>query len=193
MESEYFDDTLYVYKGKIKCLKDSHPIEQATALLQDKNGRDIKLNVSHCLKCGKFFIEYEIYQHYRKRYGVILGNVRLTSNGEFSEYGLDLAEESPLKLCGYSVSQKDGLSRMERQNVLEGCIESGAMTKQDVIHLLKWFIEMNGAKKNNELALIKWQEDLDFVLALNTEKQKHFRIGKIVKYNRNRFIINGIK
>ena len=52
----------------------------------------------------------------------------MTKNGEFYGIGYDLAEESPLRLCGYSVRQEDGLSQHERQNIIAGCIESGDFT-----------------------------------------------------------------
>lgn len=112
----------------------------------------------------------------------------MAKNGEFYSIGYDLADESPLRLCGYSVSQKDGLAQWERQGIIESCIESGAMTKDAVIRLLRWFIEVNGSKKGNELAFKKWCEDLDFALAYNTPRQDKYQIGKITRYSRNRFV-----
>ena len=188
-QNVYTDDTLYIYKGQICCLKNKHRIEEAVAVLMDRNGRDIELNVMHCLDCDKFFLEYSIYQHYREKYGSILGNLRMIKNGTFDHAGVELADESPLRLCGYSVSQKAGLSQAERQSIIESCILSGAMTKSAVINLLKWFIEVNGAKWENARAVEKWNEDLDFALAYNTANQNRYRVTKIEKYNRNRFQI----
>lgn len=188
IRTDYPDDTLYVYKGQIKCQRDNHHIEQATAILMNRNGRDIELNVSHCLDCNKFFIHYDIYKRYREQYGCLLGNIRMAKNGEFYGIGYDLAEESPLRLCGYSVSQKDGLSQAERQNIIASCIESGGMTKEAVIRLLRWFVEVNGNKRGNEIAFKKWCEDLDFALAYNTSKQEKFIAQKIERYSRNRFV-----
>ena len=184
------DETLYIHKGQIVCQKQHHRIEQATAILTDKNGHDIELNVSHCLDCNKFFMDYNIYLRYRERYGTILGNIRMIKNGNYIDDGIDLADESPLRLCGYSVSQKASLSQAERQTIIESCIKSGAMTKEAVIYLLNWFIEVNGAKKGNELAYQKWCQDLDFVLAYNTPRQNKYRITKVECYNRNRFYIH---
>ena len=184
------DDTLYVHKGKIICQKNHHNIEQATAVLMDVNGNDIELNVSHCLECNKFFIDYTVYQHYREKYGIILGNIRMAKNGGFHDFEYELSDESPLHLCGYSVSQKAGLSQAERQTIIESCIKSGAMDKENIIHLLKWLIEVNGAKKGNEWAYKKWCSDMDFALAYNTSRQNHYKITKIEQYKRNRFYTN---
>lgn len=188
IRTDYPDDTLYVYKGQIKCQRDKHRIDQATAILMNRNGRDIELNVSHCLDCNKFFIHYDIYKRYREQFGCLLGNIRMAKNGEFYGIGYDLAEESPLRLCGYSVSQKDGLSQAERQNIIASCIESGGMTKEAVIRLLRWFVEVNGNKKGNEIAFRKWCEDFDFALAYKTSKQEKFITQKIERYSRNRFV-----
>lgn len=187
------DDTLYVYKGKIICERDHHRIEQVTAILKNRDGNDIELNVSHCLDCEKFFLHYNIYQHYRDIYGTILGNIRMAKNGNFDDDSYMLADESPLRLCGYSVSRKSGLSQGERQTIIASCIESGAMTKEAVIRLLNWFVEVNGAKAGNEQALEKWCEDLDFALAYGTPKQNRYQVSRIAKYDRNRFYVGTSK
>ena len=183
------EETLYVYKGRITCERNHHPIEQATAVLMDNNGNDIELNVNHCKSCQKFFMDYTVYQHYREKYGVILGDIRMLPNGEYSDNSLDLAEASPLRLCGYSVSQKDNLSAAERQSIIQYCIESGVMDKGSVVQLLKWFVNVNGAKTGNTLAYKKWCEDLDFALAYNTHRQQRYTIKQIKPYRKNQFYI----
>ena len=187
IRTDYPDDTLYVYKGQIKCHRDKHRINQAMAILMNGNGRDIELNVSRCLDCNKFFIHYNDYQRYRKEYGCLLGNIHMAKNGELNGMGYDLSDESPLRLCGYSV-REDGLTQTDRQNIIASCIESGGMTKEEVIRLLRWFVDFNGSKKGNENAVKKWREDLGFALSYNTSKQDKFLIRKIERYSRNRFV-----
>ena len=183
------DETLYVHKGPIVCLQQHHNIEQATAVLTDRNGEDIELNVNHCIDCNKFFVDYKIYKIYRENYGAILGDICLTKNGEFEWDESDLSEESPLHLCGYNANQKSNLSQADRQTIIESCIKNGVMTKASVINLLSFFVDMHGAKKGNELAVKKWRQDLEFVLAYGTSRQEHFRITKIEQYKRNRYYI----
>ena len=101
-----------------------------------------------------------------------------------------MAEESPLRLCGYSVNQSDDLSQAERQLIIQSCIESGGMTKKSIIQLLRWFVEVNGNKSGNELARQKWKEDLDFVLNYNINTQEKHQIKNIAIYSRNRFVSN---
>ena len=60
--------------------------------------------------------------------------------------GVFLASESPLKLCGYSVSQTDGLSDRERQSIISQVIDKNILQKREVICYLEHFINMNGKK-----------------------------------------------
>ena len=93
-----------------------------------------------------------------------------------------LSEFSPLKLCGYSVNQQDGYSRTERQYIISKVIEKGVLRKSEVIRYLEYFINRNGQKAGNALALEKWKEDLDFVLKFKLSEQAEYRIKHIKKY-----------
>lgn len=174
-------DVLYIYKGNIRCHRYGHHIIQATAVLHNKTDNEIELNVEYCTECKKFILEYTIFEQYRNRYGVLVGNFRMVVNGEFDgEY--DLAEESPLMLSGYNVSQRDGYTSRERHYILARIIHDGIMDKGDVIRYLSYFIRKNGAKRGNELALSKWEEDLAFVQDYDISTQPRAIISDIRRY-----------
>ena len=175
------NDILYVYKGNIRCHRYDHSIIQATAILHNKTDNEIELNVEYCTECKKFILEYTIFEQYRNRYGVLVGNFRMVVNGEFDgEY--DLAEESPLMLSGYNVSQRDGYTSQERHYILARIIHDGIMDKGDVIRYLSYFIRKNGAKRGNEVALSKWEEDLAFVQEYDKRTQPKVIISDIERY-----------
>ena len=175
-------DTLYIHKGTIKCQRNNHKIISATAVLIGRNESKIELNVNYCTECNLFFLNYESYKLYRNRYGMLLGNLRLEAEG-LSLFGdTYLAEASPLKLCGYSVNQQDGYSKSERQYIISKIIDNGIMPKNDVVKYLEYFINMNGKKIGNEIALHKWMEDLDFVLKYHSEHQNKYNIKNIKRY-----------
>ena len=67
---------------------------------------------------------------------------------------MDLAFASPLKLCGYSVSQSKGLTQATRQYILAKIIYDGIMSKLDVIRYLEHFINLNGSKLENSIISI---------------------------------------
>lgn len=172
---------LYIYKGNIKCRRNLHRIISATAILYNQTDNEIEINVEYCTECKKYLLEYGLFERYRNRYGVLIGNFRMITNGIFDgEY--DLALESPLRLSGYNVSQKDDFSSDERHYILARIIHDKIMSKNDVIRYLSYFIRMNGARYGNELAVEKWEEDLTFVQEYDISIQPRTIISKIKKY-----------
>ena len=172
---------LYVYAGNIICHKHNHNIIQATALCYDRNDNKVELNVEYCTDCNKFLLEYHLFERYRNRYGILIGNFRMTNHGTFNgEY--DLALESPLKLSGYSVSQKEGYSSRTRQLILSRIMYNKIMSKGDVIRYLSYFVRVQGQKYGNEIALEKWEEDIKFVQEYDIKIQPKIYISSIQKY-----------
>jgi hypothetical protein len=173
---------LYVYKGFIKCQRDHHSLTCVNAKVLSKNGKYIYLNVNYCKDCRQFFISYSEYLHYRSMYGILIAKIVMISNGEYSHDIDYLASESPLKLCGYSVSQAEGLTAQARQDLLRELIQLDIIKKPEIIRYLSWFIQMNGQKDGNEIARSKWEADLDYVRDLNVSKQATQLIAGIKPY-----------
>ena len=76
------------------------------------------------------------------------------------------AQESKLKKYGYSVAWDDPLSNGERQELLKELIDTRKVSKGYIISYLKHNIQINGKKKSNEIAVMKWKDDLNFVYNL---------------------------
>ncbi len=174
---------LYVHKGKISCQSNGHPVIETTAVLLTKGCKTVELSVSYCTKCGKFFIGEESYNSYRKQYGALIGRIRLESSGFTSYNSEPLADASPLRLCGYTVNKTDNLSEYERQYIITQVIINGVMTKSEVISYLEYFIDHNGRQERNQLAVEKWQSDLEFTLSYNFEEQDRYLITDIQPYS----------
>ena len=181
-KSQFADkETLYIYKGNIRCRRYGHHVIQATAVMKGKSGNEIKMNVEYCTECKKFILNYTSYQEYRNKYGVIIGNLRMVTNDLF-DGAYDLAEESPLKLSGYNVGQQDDFDSETRHFILASIIYDNIMTKGEVIGYLQHFIHLNGSKSSNWLALQKWREDLEFVQNYNLNTQPKVAISNIRRY-----------
>jgi len=180
-EFDVSKNILYVYRGRIKCEQAHHNIICVNAVLPTASGVDVTLNVNYCTECRRFFISYSEYTHYMIRYGTLIAKFCLISDsgGEFAD---QLAEESPLKLCGYSVSQDTGYSRDERQNLLAGVMQHGIMKKSEIIKYLTWFIQVNGNRFGNELARSKWESDLAFVREYDFRQQPTRRVSGVKIY-----------
>lgn len=179
-------NTLYIYKTTTRCHSKKHKMVSATAVLVGRNFSDINLNVEYCTECGLFFMNFVTYERYKSLYGILLGDLRMYSQTAFNGDGMFLADQSPLKLYGYSVNSKDGLSDRERKYVISQAIDMRLMEKKQVVHYLEYFIKMNGKKKGNEVALSKWQDDLEFALTYNMDLQNRYYISDIKRYGKSR-------
>ena len=173
---------LYVHKGTILCQRDSHNVVTATAVLLGRNDQTIELTVNYCKDCKRFFINYISYDAYKNKYGILIGNIVLEDEGHNVFSDVVLAEASPLKLCGYSVSQQDGYSKETRWYIISKIIDRGIMSKSEVIRYLEYFISINGKKKGNQLALSKWKDDLKFTLSYASDSQERHNITEIRRY-----------
>lgn len=71
--------------------------------------------------------------------------------------------ESILRQEGYTVSQREGLTDYERQNILCNVINSGKMSKRQIVEHIE--LQMN-LRKNNatyDVAISKWERDVAFL------------------------------
>lgn len=173
---------LFVHKGTIICQRDNHNIVSTTAVLLGYSEEKVELTVNYCKDCRKFFINYVSYETYRKRYGILIGNIVLENDNRTIFSDVALAEASPLKLCGYSVNQQDGYSKETRQYIISKIIDKQIMSKSDVIRYLEYFISINGKRKGNQSAVLKWKEDLAFTLKYEANKQERHIITDIQRY-----------
>lgn len=176
-------DTLYVYSGRIKCIRDNHTMTCVNALIDTASGEVAKLNVNCCLTCNRFYISYDEYERYMAKYKSLLTRIVLVNQNGESTFANNLAAESILKLCGYSVSQEKGLSQAERQRLLAKIIHAGIVNKPDVIQHLNWLIKMNGKKAGNDIAKEKWEDDLFFVRNLDMRSQTNHKISSVSPYS----------
>lgn len=176
-------DTLYVYSGRIKCIRDNHTMTCVNALIDTASGEVAKLNVNCCLNCNRFYISYDEYERYMAKYKSLLTRIVLVNQNGESTFTNNLSAESILKLCGYSVSQEKGLSQAERQQLLAKIIHADIVSKPDVIQHLNWLIKMNGKKAGNDIAKEKWEDDLFFVRNLDMRSQTNHKISSVSPYS----------
>lgn len=177
-------NTLYVYKNKTGCHINKHHILPATAVLIGKNNSQIKLNIEYCNNCQKFLMSYTVYESYREKFGMIIGKLHFEDSSGDNNIDVILSEFSPLRLCGYSVSQKVGYTETERHYLIQKIIDFGILTKNDVIRYLEHFIKMNGQKAQNSLAMMKWKNDLEYTLNYNIDRQQQYNINYIKVYKK---------
>lgn len=156
-DNRYFE--VYVFfRLTNTCMQKKHPIENVTAITTNAiNGEQIKVNVYHCISCNKYFINYEALKDYisRRVFPALPYSLANSVNGS-------LNEASKLMLYGYSVAEGK-LSLNERRSILSWIIDSGLLSKSEIIKDLQFKVRYNGSKAGNENAKIKWQDDIQFV------------------------------
>ena len=174
--------TLYVHKGKIKCLVENHDvISVALRIPSDLESKPVVINANYCMDCDRFFISADEYNYYRSIYPIMLIRFEYVSDYDPS-FTSSLANKSPLMLAGYSVRADLNYSAFKRQSILRNVIELGILSKHEVINYINYFISMNGKAQGMENAVKKWEEDLDYVRTHKFELQKKAAADNIKRW-----------
>ncbi len=121
---------------------------------------------------GECFVDIGLFRNYVNEYG----RPNLSPNFEVREvYGPmdfdELNSESVLKCYGYSVSQAEGLSTGERQELLAEIVDLEILTVKKVVTLLDFFIQTHAAPKYIE-ARFKWESDKKYIQGYNVNPQR---------------------
>ena len=155
--SDYVD--VYVYfKLSNSCLNQQHPVESVTMRsLNCQTGKRYQVNAYYCSKCKKYFINHEAVKDMINR------NMYPAFHYISADhYDGELKPMSQLMLYGYN-ARADGPSTVARHNILKWVIDSGLMSKPEIIKDLQFKIAYNGKRPGNEAARDKWENDLDFL------------------------------
>lgn len=181
MEQQTNPQTLYIYEGNILCKRKHHDTISVTAKLHDLADKEVEINAEYCTVCRKFLLSHDLFDKYRKYYGLLFGDFRLyDSDGSYSPN--KLAMESPLHLFGYNVNQNNDYSAKQRQYILARIIHDGIMTKQQVLDYLSYFVKQNKNRDNLKLAVEKWTEDIYFVEDYDIKTQPRTIISNIKRF-----------
>ena len=176
---------LYVCKGTIFCRKNHHSITSRTGVLKQLNGRELRINVNYCSDCNLLFIGFNEYKYYYDLYGPIIGNYCFSGlANDRSASGLqNLAEQSVLKLCGYTVNQIQNLSDSQRHLILANMMKSRIIEKYRIIEYLQFFISISKNRDNLQSANSKWRQDLAWVREYQLDNQVNCNIYSIERFN----------
>ena len=155
---------IWIYSLKMPCVGHQKRVETVTAYVQAANDMHLyPLNVYYCPVCQKYYINSEQYRAFAKKHG--LPDIRLmferNANGtiDFSAWH----EESLLHLMGYNVDSREGLSDEERHQTLLHILNTGTMTKAEIISFLEFLIYKNEGNYRLDNARTKWKEDANFI------------------------------
>ena len=157
-------DTLFVFCGTDTCVESGHHLLDMRVEFSFYRKPDKQYTIKRCAHCKQFRISLADLISMFDNYGISRGRIVYDNDagGDFSGF----AETSILFEMGYTVNQSVGLSAAARQNILKKAIDTGKVSKHQVLSFLKQRININGMKAGNEIALRKWKEDFTFVSQL---------------------------
>lgn len=154
-------DTLTVFCDADTCKEEGHlvkPIKVDFAFYTKPNKA---YTIERCSHCMQFRMSLTDLSDLFDNYGV--PKCRIVYDDEAAGDFDGFSETSVLYNMGYTVSQSVGLSAAKRQSILKSAIDTGKLSKYEVLSFLKQRMNINGMKAGNEIAFRKWHDDYEYI------------------------------
>ena len=111
-----------------------------------------------------YFINEATYSLMRQQHGLPYMRLRTAVVNSGHSWGFTgLKRNSELNLLGYSVSATYGMTMNERRKLLSEIIDSGILTKHEIMNHLEWLINTRMGQDHMDNAVGDWKADLIFV------------------------------
>lgn len=179
------------------CISKGHKLEsvQAEIVIRSHNGKGITsklIPAGYCQQCKHYYILSSIYEEYYFLMKDALCDFvneqhlsKFLDERSIREKYLDFKDyknESVLKKCGYSVSQKDDLRDYERLQILESIIKDyKILSKQEVMTFINWLIRQHQSNPLQIHAIQKWKADLLAIAGIENKDVERVHV-KLIKY-----------
>ena len=161
---------VWVYRLKRPC--QHHGVQSVTAFVpSERSPVEQPINVAFCPVCQRYYINDDQYRSFTKQFGLPYIRLRSNSAPDFSTW----QEESLLHYMGYNVNATDNLSATARHAILEHAIDTGAMTKIQVISFLEFLIHQSEYNPKFVNACEKWRADVEHIRNYRLHEQKYVR------------------
>lgn len=183
-------EQVIVLKNSLPCSSQHHTRDLTAKIpILDENceSQYVEVRASYCFDCKRFTI-------LKDDFDKISDIVTCKVVDETSTYKNDSTEQtheqendvSILKLYGYNVQTKKNISDQQRHIILSSIIEAGIMTRRQVIDLIETNMKRKSTRPDCELAVQKWQDDINFVDTYKKEELPKVVFDKIVlKYKQS--------
>lgn len=160
-----------LFDGKLPCPSHPKEVECVTALIYcTKSNRPEKMSINYCKECERYYINSESYRQYAELYGLPmlrLSSRRLGGKIDYNEWN----KESELAAYGYSAGESKGLGETHRQRLLADLVDSGLMTKSEIVGWLEFLIR---TRKNVDGSIVqsRRKSDLRFLNNYRINEQR---------------------
>ena len=177
------EHTLQIFGQYYYCNRAGHKVERVRGEVVTLGGNLVNIMVNHCKECRRYYVSQREYDYCLYEYGPVLGNFSFIGCETNNDYGYDyydfesLSPYSLLNLCGYNVSEREGLSSYARQLILANVMDRGIIDKASLMGFLEWLIRTRRNNPNMGIACSKWEEDLSWVSRYNVDRNRRFASG----------------
>ena len=83
-------------------------------------------------------------------------------------------------MIGYNVNARSNLSEDARHTILRYALDEGELTKKRIVSYLEYFIRINRNVRNNQTAVEKWADDLDWIQRYAGNGKRIVGVKKII-------------
>lgn len=165
---------IMLYSQKCHCYKCAKKFSQdtivdCTAYVSTKRGNVVPVTAQYCSGCSTFFMNYEVFESYNRKYGGLKFNCELDRSYISRGANIGFADDSFLSRAGYSV--KASVSQRKRQVILAELLDSGQATKWEITEKISEFIKLRRGNPDMTNAIACWEEDIAFVADYNAKNQ----------------------
>lgn len=168
---------------------ENHTVESVCAEIEIISPNGVTLNETisggYCSDCDRYFLLESDYALLRKK-GILLCQLVTLSNSTnkhvLPNNSFDLSPESVLHRSGYNVSMSNGLTTVQRQEILKRVIDSGIYTKSGLLSFLDWLISRTKKikKKDMRVPIEKWTDDRNFISHYHSENERKVKVDIIM-------------
>lgn len=165
-----------------KCNEKGHTVEKVKASIYiinfDTGKKELhSIRAFYCDTCKRYYILETDYKKLKSIGSICCSVYSLNELGKINHPGW--AKKSQLKIYGYSVSQKDGLSEKERRVILDMVVFNKILSRKRCIEYLEWFVGNASGKSNMDIAIKKWNSDIDYLRNGKRPSASNFVVGTI--------------
>ena len=174
---------IYVFAHKDTHRFSTDNYESVTAMVPCANvSFPVPITVYYEKSTQLYFINEEIYSRARREYGLPYLKLHTASfdEGASGKSFSALKMQSELRLLGYNVSASDGLTISARRDLLKEAMDSGILTKTEIMNHLEWLIHSRSKMSNMDNAIAEWKSDLLFVSEYRAFEQRAIWVKKFM-------------
>lgn len=160
-----------IRRSVFQCRGNGHKLRNIIALVKIFNKHfereEISVPAGYCPICDRYFIMESTYRAIKQR-GKILCRISDEKNylNGGDDWGFDssnMAQESILKQCGYTVAADSWMTEEMRRAILEAIIDDGVCSVGVVLNYLQTFVNLKYGQSQYDDAVQKWQSDIAYI------------------------------